>query len=81
MATPIKGPALPLSKAIATAVPDGRANQTPIQRDCAVPLKIPHWISTDFYRYIEFQQIIRRAVVLFQVNIDTFCNVKEEFMG
>jgi len=42
MATPIKGPALPLSKANATPTPDGKANKTPIQRDRVVPLKIPH---------------------------------------
>jgi hypothetical protein len=42
MATPIKGPALPLSKANATPIPDGKAHKTPIQRDRAMPLKIPH---------------------------------------
>jgi hypothetical protein len=41
MAAPIKGPALPLSKANATPTPDGKANKTPIQRDRAVLLKIP----------------------------------------
>ena len=72
MATPIKGPALPLSKANATPIPDGKAHKTPIQRDRAVPLKIPHKTSSDFYRYVEFQEIIRRAVVLFQVYFDMF---------
>jgi len=42
MAAPIKGPALPLSKANATPIPDGRQYKTPIQRDRAVPLKTPH---------------------------------------
>jgi hypothetical protein len=42
MATPIKAPALPLSKANATPVPDGRAHKIPTQRDRAMPLKIPH---------------------------------------
>jgi len=33
IATPIKGPLLPCSRATATPVPDGRAQRTPIQSD------------------------------------------------
>lgn len=45
MATPIRGPALPCSKANATPVPDGRAHRTPIQSDRAIPLKISHDVA------------------------------------
>jgi hypothetical protein len=44
MATPIRGPALPCSKANATPVPDGRAHKTPIQSDLAIPLKIEYYV-------------------------------------
>ena len=33
IATPIKGPLLPCNNATATPVPDGKAHNTPIQRD------------------------------------------------
>lgn len=39
MATPIKGPAEPWSKATATPVPDVRAHKTPIQRARTLPLQ------------------------------------------
>lgn len=40
IATPIKGPALPCSKATATPLPDVNAHKTPIHKDLALPLSI-----------------------------------------
>jgi len=65
MATPIRGPALPWSKANATPVPDGRAHKTPIHSDREFPLKIPYYAIWDSDSNISFHKMFMEIMVLF----------------